>query len=60
MDFWPRRYETFNRLYRGRDDIIARQQEGFNPDHYNPDPDFSILEEVDPIDREWVDRWVRE
>ncbi len=32
--------------------------EHFDPEHYRETPDFSVLEEVEPIDATWVNRWV--
>ena len=71
IPFYPREIEDtpygdrvqlplrMNRNTSRRSNFI-RNLESFDPDHYGIDPDFSVLEEVDPIDREWVNRWVRE
>ncbi|MDI7261279.1 MAG: hypothetical protein QME90_15350 [Thermodesulfobacteriota bacterium] len=37
---------------------FIRDLESFDPEHYDPNPDFSVLDEVDPINREWMDQWV--
>src|SRR4030042_490273 len=38
---------------------FIRDLETFDPEHYDPNPDFSVLDGIELIDREWVDQWVR-
>jgi hypothetical protein len=71
MPFYPRKTEEVsygdrvqlplrvNRNTSRRSNFI-RDLEAFDPDHYETDPDFSVLEEVEPIDTAWLYRWVRE
>jgi hypothetical protein len=71
MPFYPRNTEEglygdriqlplrVNRNTSRRSNFI-RDLEAFDPEHYETDPDFSVLEEVEPIDTAWLYRWVRE
>ncbi len=38
---------------------FIRDLKSFDPEHYDPNPDFSVLDGIDPIGREWVDQWTR-
>jgi len=71
MPFYPRKTEEvpfgdriqlplrINRNTSRRSNFI-RDLKGFDPEHYETDPDFSVLEEVEPIDIAWLYRWVHE
>lgn len=39
---------------------FIRDLQTFDPDHYDLNPDFSVLEEVEPIPDEWIDQWSRD
>lgn len=38
---------------------FIRDLESFDPEHYDSDPDFSILDGIELIDRTWLSQWVR-
>ena len=38
---------------------FIRDLETFDPEHYDPNPDFSVLEEVESVPDEWIDQWSR-
>jgi hypothetical protein len=71
MPFYPKKTEEspygdrvqlplrVNRNTSMRSNFI-RDLKTFAPEHYEADPDFSVLEEVEPIDTAWLNRWVRE
>lgn len=39
---------------------FIRDLETFAPEHYDPNPDFSVLEEVESVPDEWIDQWSRD
>lgn len=39
---------------------FIRDLETFDPEHYDPNPDFSVLEEVGSVPAEWMERWFRD
>jgi len=39
---------------------FIRDLETFDPERYDPNPDFSVLEEVESIPDEWIDQWTRD
>jgi hypothetical protein len=69
IPFYPRKIEDrpygdrvqlplrINRNTSRRSNFI-RDLEGFDPESYSDNPNFSVLEEIDPIDAEWVNHWV--
>jgi hypothetical protein len=40
--------------------VFIRELKTFDPERYEAEPDFSVLEEVELIDGAWLYRWVRE
>ncbi len=70
LPFYPRRIEDSQhgdrvqlplRINRNssKRSVFVRTLEQFDPERYDETPDFSILEEVDPVNSDWVDGWVR-
>jgi hypothetical protein len=71
MPFYPRKIEEgphgdrvqlplrINRNTSKRSNFI-RDLRAFDPEHYETDPDFSVLEEVEPIDGAWLKQYVHE
>ena len=43
-----------------RRSVFVRDLKTFDPERYEAEPDFSVLEEVEPVDVAWLNRWVRE
>jgi hypothetical protein len=39
---------------------FVRDLKHFDPEHYDFNPDFSVLEEVEFISDEWIDQWTRD
>ena len=58
---WGDRIQLPLRINRNtaRRSVFVRDLETFDPEHYDPNPDFSVLEEVESIPNEWIDQWTR-
>jgi hypothetical protein len=39
---------------------FIRDLDTFDPENYDPDPVFSVLEEVESVPDEWIDQWSRD
>ncbi len=39
---------------------FVKDLETFDPEHYDDNPDFSVMEEVEPVPDEWIDEWFRD
>lgn len=69
IPFYPRKIEDspygdrvqlplrINRNTSRRSNFV-RDLNSFDPEHYDDDPDFSVLEDVLPIDPQWVAQWI--
>ncbi len=71
IPFYPRKIEEspygdrvqlplrVNRNTSRRSNFI-RDLKTFDPEHYGADPDFSVLEEVEPIDGAWLKQYLHD
>ncbi len=69
IPFYPRKIEgspygdtvqlplRINRNTSKRSNFV-RDLDSFDPEHYDDNPDFSVLADVVPIDPQWVDQWI--
>lgn len=44
-------------LNTSRRSTFVRDLDAFDPEHYDAEPDWTILDEVQPVSPEWVQRW---
>ena len=58
-EFYSALQMRINRNTSKRSNFI-RDLQTFDPDHYDLNPDFAVLEEVESVPDEWIDRWSRE